>query len=162
MSSQRYLASALILGFILGCNFIYAEEASVETPLRIEAKSNLRDQQSGGVIFSLTNVSKKAIKIDENATPWGEPSSILLIGIDKKGGKILRQLGWPLEHNFLTKHIVLEPNETITGIISLHTHFGNIERLRKKGGLLVFWHYRAIGQSGEELGEYGGWLNISK
>jgi hypothetical protein len=151
----------LINWFICSWLITFASCAASALPLRIEATPSTLNQTVDGIKFSLTNISEKTIQINETAVPWGERTSILLVAMIKRTHELLRPEGYVIDDNFLVKTIRIAPGETISGTVSLSQHFGNINSLRKKGDLLVFWHFRAIGKDAEELGEYGGWLNIS-
>jgi hypothetical protein len=130
-----------------------------QQPLTVTA-TVARDHAVPIVIFSILNNSPKAVSLQE--TPWANQFGVVMALVDRDTGDAFKRL--PLiEDQFGPSPILqLSTGKSLQGNVDLSVVFAGLKEASKGRNLLLFWYYRARASNGEDLGTYGGWIELPR
>jgi hypothetical protein len=111
------------------------------------------------LIFTLKNSGSKDIDVAVDDLPWTFRYSTHILAIDING--VLLKEVLPIVEPNPNKRIIIKSNTKIQGSIKLLERFPEIEKIRKKSGVIVFWTFVPRNSFDEVVGHQkpsGGWL----
>ncbi len=151
----------LLAAFFAFCIHFDAWSNTVKT-LRIEADQRVGSRGEVILTFSVTNVSSQAIQVNNLDLPWEMSVNVRVVATTRRTHEILRPAAHLIDHRFDKKILDIAPGETLRGEMLLSQYVDQNDLMRRKGDLIVFWHFPARAISGETLGEYGGWVSVRR
>ena len=153
------IASKIIrrLGFSLWilCAVALGVEAQTKKPgVQVELSKN-DDSRLHVAIRSLASAPAEIFKLD---LPWEQRDRIILTAVTTSGIPV------PLEAlagDPLLGSITIDPGQSTSGEIDLHTVFKGFDEVRKESDVILFWAYRS--PDGLNLPKWsGGWILIPR
>jgi hypothetical protein len=150
-NNSRYmfaLAAVLVLAVPIG-----GAEA-LHSGIQVELDS----QKPLSLRVTLTSHAETQVTFPKYRLPWGNRNSMILVAVTPGKDYIVRN--FPIDDPSYER-VSVEPNESLSGDVSLEKAFTGLEAALKKSEIHLFWAYRAP----EELHIArwsGGWILIPR
>jgi hypothetical protein len=149
----KYILVAVFLQFIC----INASYAGNLLSVKAEVKV-IHDHPR--VEFVVKNISDNPIVIYNADLPWATRNSALIVAVTKNGRDILPSS--LLIDDPGPGTTTIKPNETLIGSIFLERFVNGYSAAIKNDDIIIFWFYEPKDTEHNTLGNYGGWLELSK
>lgn len=146
---------SLVLSIVLT---IFAVHAAAQTKNSAGVQANLRKDEPSRLRITIRSLADAPATIHKSELPWELRHSIILMAVTPAGDSLPQnaEAGDPS-----LQKITLNPGQSVSGDIDLKTVFKDLDGVRRKSDVLLFWAYRS--PSGLNLPKWsGGWILIPR
>jgi hypothetical protein len=133
-----YLAPMPAQSLPLSGWFAEAAKGPAETRVSLTVRPTVRHQRAA-LAIEMRNVSDRPIELWPYQLPWGYAYALDVVGIETDGTSLERRC--PIDDPAPTRHIVLAPGATLSGVNELPT-VDDLDMRLLEHDVILLWHYR--------------------
>jgi hypothetical protein len=147
--TSKYVATA-VLGLVLSATSVGGEATSPDIQVELSTQKPL------SLHVTLRSRAETSVSIFKWRLPWGTRNTMILVAVKPDKNYLTRN--FPVDDP-VPERVSIEPNESLSGDVSLEKAFAGLGDALKKSDVNLFWAYQAP----EELHINrwsGGWILI--
>jgi hypothetical protein len=133
IGSIRYLIAAVVL---LSLSLVCGGSETIPSDIQVE----LSNQKPLTLRVTLRSRAETRVTFRKYLLPWENRYSMILVAVTPHGDCLDRN--FPIDDPS-PERVTLEPNESLSGEIDLHKHFGGLSKALKKSEIHLYWAYDA-------------------
>jgi hypothetical protein len=135
--------------------------AAIDPLDQLKIQVNLESAKDATLRFTLTNTSKTPIAFWKPRLPWGNVNSVAIVVLRPASFntalKGMRPFDTPLDGD-----VLIEPGQSVSGIVDVREYAKDVEGELRKRDLLVLWSYQPRTRDGIVMKRQTGHVELSK
>jgi hypothetical protein len=136
---------------------IFAVQSGAQTK-NSGVEAELRKDEPLRLRVTVRSLATVPATINKSELPWELRHSIILTAVTSSGDDLLQNV---VAGDPSLQKITLNPGQSVSGDIDLKAVFKDLDRVRRKSDVLLFWAYRS--PDGMNLPKWsGGWILIPR
>ena len=121
-----------------------------------DIRVELSNQKPLSLHVTVRSKAEKQVSLFKWRLPWGTKNTMILVAVKPDKNYVTRN--FPVDDP-APERVLIEPNETLSGDVSLEKAFTGLDDALKKSDIQLFWAYQAPEEL--KIGRWsGGWILI--